>query len=152
MVKSHFLCQRWLAVEKDDGLVKSQNFSSCFRHRKKISILDRTITSNRRRPWKRRTVSYSLQTSLSQHIRRTFMVFDLVSTCIESIHTCSTFYLLFRFVIHFNAFQYFVLRSKSIFVIITNFRFLIGTDFYRYSHGIIRTHSEFVDCSIVSST
>ena len=101
MEKYYFICQRWFAVEKDDGVVRII-IDSLFNFLQWLPFLwtGRTSATGGKRKGDTTVFLCSIQTSLSQFVWRAPLVFDLLSTAIGSLHSCSTMYLLFRLAIH----------------------------------------------------
>lgn len=101
MEKSHFICQQWLAVEKDDGVVSWQkknlpnrNMSCCFSLSGRSSVTScRWITKD----WIRLS---AIEKDVSFDVRWTSLVFGLLTATIHTIYTNTTLYMLFRLTFH----------------------------------------------------
>ena len=114
MRKFHFIGQRWLAVEEDDGQVRDRSFAT-------ISVYSfftgGTCLTGSRRSGKGSIFLRPIEKGLPQCVRRSLVVFHLLSATLRSIYTCPTVYMLFRSAIHFDVAEYHVLRclewSKS---------------------------------------
>ena len=105
-IKSHFICQRWLAVEEDDGLVSLSLFSAlCL----SLSTVDRARATSGERGREERVQLCAVETSVSECVGWPFVVFDLLSSYVESIHSSTTVHLLFRAAVHIDVVQHSVL-------------------------------------------
>lgn len=74
---------------------------------------DRTSSSRRWSFGETSVLLCLVEEGLSQHFRWSSVVFDLLSTSIESIHSCATLHLVFCSSLHFDALEHHVLRSRS---------------------------------------
>jgi hypothetical protein len=98
-----------LAVEKEDGAVSiiiNFFFSGLY-----FIWIDRTSSTSGKWTGETKVFVSSVQKSLSQCLRRSSVVFNLFSTSIESIYSCSTMHLLLCITIHCHASQHSLLRS-----------------------------------------
>lgn len=108
MQRFDFICQRWLAVEKDDGLVGITSVPSIRLHH--LLRLDRTCLTGRRSLGNERCLPRAIQTDSIQRLRWSSLVFDLFPTRLLRVHTCATVYLLFRSLRHLHVSEHHLLR------------------------------------------
>ena len=114
--KDHFLCQRWLAVEKDDGKVSSPVDVLLGDDDSFFIVLDRTIVTGGQWTGERTFLLRFRETNSTSTVRWTSLVFDLLSSILFSVHSCPTMYLLFRLTLSLDVSEHHVLRSlQSIF-------------------------------------
>lgn len=100
-VRSYFLCQQWLAVEEEDGTVRSRDFE--LYEFLDWNRVDRTFVARGQSGREECVQLRCIETSLSQYFRWTSLVFDLLSSIIESFHSSTTLYLLFYFAVYSDA-------------------------------------------------
>lgn len=101
MEKNHFICQKWLGVEKDDGVVSvSEQWDHFWATIVCSSIAGRSFVTSRWWTAKDRIRLFTLEKDLSFHVRWSSLVLCLLSTTFNTIHTYSTLYVLLRAPIH----------------------------------------------------
>jgi hypothetical protein len=110
MERSDFICQRWLAVEKDDGLVGIPSVQSV--RLDYFSHLDRTRLTSRGSFGKECSLTRVIQTDSIQCLRWSSLVFNLFPTRLLRVHTCATVYLLFRSLRDLHVSEHHLLRCR----------------------------------------